>query len=75
MKPVRWGKPVRPRKADRGHSPALYGWRDVYGRKRSYVRCQCGTRLSGQGDEGGLASYRKHRKRKLDKLDQLGLAS
>jgi len=68
---IHWGVPLRPKKADQGHSPAQYGSLDRYGRYHTYVLCQCGTRLSGRGSDGGIDSYRKHRKRKLDKLEEL----
>jgi hypothetical protein len=32
---------------------------------RSYVRCQCGVPLSGNGSDGGHASWRKHLARRL----------
>lgn len=70
MSEIKWGQSYRPAKADKGHSPVRYGhgpYRNGF-MSRSYVRCQCGTRLSGQGESGGLASYRKHVTRELAKL-------
>jgi hypothetical protein len=66
---ITWGeKTYPPAKEDGGHSPVRYGHSDNsrgYGsaRVRTYVRCECGTRLSGQGEDGGLASWRRHRAR------------
>lgn len=66
---ITWGETTYPPdKADGGHSPVRYGHSDNsrgYGsaRVRTYVRCQCGKRLSGQGESGGLASWRRHRAR------------
>lgn len=68
MTEIKWGKRQRARKADQGHSPVQYGYseRDPWHR-RSYVRCQCGKRYSGQGDTGGMYSFHKHVKRELEK--------
>lgn len=66
---IRWSKKYRPAKADNGHSVRQYGWgpyRNGF-MSRSYVRCECGTRLSGQGESGGLDSHRKHVKREAVK--------
>ena len=66
---IRWSKKYRPAKADNGHS-VRQAWAGPYRNgfmSRSYVRCECGTRLSGQGESGGLDSHRKHVKREAVK--------
>jgi hypothetical protein len=61
---IRWGKRYQPKKADRGHSVIQYGYGPDKGygmtAVRTYVRCECGERLSGQGLMGGETSYRRH---------------
>ena len=62
---IRWSKKYRPRKDGAGHTAIRYGWgpyRNGF-MSRSYVRCECGVRLSGQGEDGGLSSYRRHKAR------------
>ena len=65
MSEIRWSKKYRPRKSEAGHTPVQYGWgpyRNGF-MSRSYVRCECGTRLSGKGESGGISSYRRHKAR------------
>lgn len=65
-----WGRKLRTRKADNGHSPVRYGTlRDLFGGfvKKSYVECECGQVSSGQGRDGGLRSHEKHRDREAVK--------
>ncbi len=64
--PIRWGKKNRPRKDQNGHTPLQYGRMD-FPRFRTFVRCECGVWLSGQGSGGGLDSWRKHVKREAVK--------
>lgn len=71
MNEIRWSKKHRSRKDEHGHTPVRYGYgpyRNGF-MSRSYVRCECGTRLSGQGSSGGLDSWRKHAKREAAKRE------
>lgn len=70
---IKWGEQLKPSTKDQGHSAVQYGHGENRGygmaSTRSYVRCECGVRLSGQGD-GGLDSYWKHKKRELKKIQE-----
>lgn len=67
---IEWGRKLRPRKTDRGHSPIRYGRgrEDSSGSRRSYVLCECGVRLSGRGwgdyGEAAYRSFKRHQQRK-----------
>jgi hypothetical protein len=79
---IQWGSPIRPVKIHKGHSIVRVGKQEgaFHNTIRSYVRCECGTRLSGNGERGGLNSWEKHFKREQDKAakavtaDSLGLS-
>ena len=63
MNEIKWGERIPADEAGQGHSPVRFGFSQSYrvgGYGRSYVRCECGTRLSGRGEGGGLDSYRRH---------------
>ncbi len=80
MAAIQWGKRSRPRKADQGHSAVQYGWAEHnsgYGpgwAGRSYIRCECGKRLSGMGGQGGYYSWRRHQARERAKCEEAALA-
>jgi hypothetical protein len=69
---ITWGRKMRPKKADQGHSVVRYGWRrdPFYApRTRSYVRCECGRCYSSQGEGGERAhrSWEAHRAAEIEK--------
>jgi hypothetical protein len=63
---IMWGEKIRPRKADAGHSAVQYGTSGS-DRGKTFVRCECGTQLSGRGDEGGYRSHQRHAQREAAK--------
>jgi hypothetical protein len=63
---IMWGEKIKPRKRDNGHSAVQYGSTGS-DRGKTFVLCECGTRLSGRGDNGGYDSYRRHAQREAAK--------
>lgn len=63
---ITWTRRKRPAARWRGHDVRRYGRRggSLYGpRLRTFVECECGVVLSGNGQDGGLYSYYKHARR------------
>lgn len=69
MNQIQWGEKRRPVRMFAGHSAVRTG--TTYGAfheiVRTHIECECGTRLSGKGNRGGLSSWEKHVKREQEK--------